>query len=142
MLFQRIVVGFDGSAMSWRALEVALSLAKQMQAQVWLISVEERLPHYAATVGEMQEEKAAANQHFQRLHEKAQTMAADHGVTVLTDVIAGHAAQSIVQYARDRNADLIVVGHSGRSGVWGTFLGTTAEKVSRHAPCSILIVRQ
>ena len=37
--------------------------------------------------------------------------------------------------------DLILVGHSGLSGVWAAFLGTTAEKVSRHAPCSVLIVR-
>jgi nucleotide-binding universal stress UspA family protein len=43
--------------------------------------------------------------------------------------------------AEELDADLIVIGHSGHSGVWGLFLGTTAEKVSRHAPCSILIVR-
>jgi hypothetical protein len=38
-------------------------------------------------------------------------------------------------------ADLVVIGHSGLSGVWGLFLGTTAEKVSRHAACSVRIVR-
>jgi|GEM_PF-5930260 len=37
--------------------------------------------------------------------------------------------------------DLILVGHSGLSGVWAAFWGTTAEKVNRRAPCSILIVR-
>jgi nucleotide-binding universal stress UspA family protein len=36
---------------------------------------------------------------------------------------------------------LVVVGHTGHSGVWGRFLGTTAEKVSRHAAGSVLIVR-
>jgi hypothetical protein len=35
----------------------------------------------------------------------------------------------------------VVIGHTGHSGVWGLFLGTTAEKVSRHAACSVLIVR-
>ncbi len=35
----------------------------------------------------------------------------------------------------------MLVGHSGLSGVWAALLGTTAEKVSRHAPCSVLIVR-
>ncbi len=41
--------------------------------------------------------------------------------------------------ADDVAADLIVLGHSGHSAVWGRFLGTTAEKVSRHAHCSVLI---
>jgi len=43
--------------------------------------------------------------------------------------------------AQEGKFDLILVGHSGLSGVWAKFLGTTAEKVSRHAPCSVLIVR-
>ncbi len=53
----------------------------------------------------------------------------------------GHPAQTIVEVAKEGNYDLILVGHSGVSGVWAAFLGTTAEKVSRHAPCSVLIVR-
>jgi nucleotide-binding universal stress UspA family protein len=57
------------------------------------------------------------------------------------DIRAGHPAQEIVRAADDRGADLIVVGHSGHSWVWGRFLGGTAEKVSRHAVCSVLIVR-
>jgi nucleotide-binding universal stress UspA family protein len=63
------------------------------------------------------------------------------GVLVETEVLLGHPAQQIVQAAQEHHVDLIVVGHSGHSGVWGMFLGTTAEKVSRHAPCSVLIVR-
>ena len=53
----------------------------------------------------------------------------------------GHPAQTIVEVAKEGKFDLILVGHSGLSGVWAAFLGTTAEKVSRHAPCSVLIVR-
>jgi nucleotide-binding universal stress UspA family protein len=57
------------------------------------------------------------------------------------DIRAGHPAQEILDAARAHRADLIVLGHSGRSGAWGRFLGTTAEKVSRHAECAVLIVR-
>ncbi len=53
----------------------------------------------------------------------------------------GHPAQQIVQVAQEHRADLIVIGHSGHSGVWGRFLGSTAEKVSRHAACSVLLAR-
>jgi nucleotide-binding universal stress UspA family protein len=46
-----------------------------------------------------------------------------------------------VKAAEYGNFDLIVLGHRGLSGVWATFLGQVAEKVSRHAHCSLLIVR-
>lgn len=54
----------------------------------------------------------------------------------------GHPAQELVRAAEELGADLIVLGHSGHSAIWGTFLGTVTEKVSRHATCSVLIVRQ
>jgi nucleotide-binding universal stress UspA family protein len=75
------------------------------------------------------------------LLEEASSYAARRGVAIQTDIRAGHPAQEIVRAADDQGADLIVVGHSGHSGVWGRFLGGTAEKVSRHAACSVLIVR-
>ena len=53
----------------------------------------------------------------------------------------GQPAQTIVEVAKEGKFDLVLVGHTGLSGVWAAFLGTTAEKVSRHAPCSVLIVR-
>jgi hypothetical protein len=53
----------------------------------------------------------------------------------------GHPAQTIVQVAKKGKFDLILVGHSGLSGVGAAFWGTTAEKVSGHAPWSVLIVR-
>lgn len=59
-----------------------------------------------------------------------------------TDTVAGNVAKSIVEYAATGAFDLLVIGQTGQSGVWGTFLGTTADKVVRHAPCSVLVVRR
>jgi len=63
------------------------------------------------------------------------------GISAAVAMLAGATSVEIVQAAQERHVDLIVIGHSGHSGVWGMFLGTTAEKVSRHASCSVLIVR-
>jgi nucleotide-binding universal stress UspA family protein len=63
------------------------------------------------------------------------------GVDLKTVLRPGHPAKTIIQVAKDGKFDLVLVGHSGLSGVWAAFLGTTAEKVSRHARCSVLIVR-
>jgi nucleotide-binding universal stress UspA family protein len=49
--------------------------------------------------------------------------------------------KSLPSDARDAEPDPLFVGHSGHSGLWGTFLGTTADKVVRHAPRSVFIVR-
>lgn len=58
-----------------------------------------------------------------------------------TEITLGHAAQTIAQRAQQLDADQIVVGQSGHSGVWGNLLSTTAHKVAHHAPCDVLIVR-
>lgn len=140
-MFNRILVGYDGSAGAHRAFEVALELAKGSAAELLVLSVVEGLPHYAATVSEMAEEKAEANHVADRLLMEAQAMAAAQGMKVSTHRAVGHVARTIVDFARQQDVDLLVMGHSGRSGVWGGFLGTTAEKVSRYAHCTVMIVR-
>lgn len=62
-------------------------------------------------------------------------------VELATWIVAGYPAQAIARIAGDQDADLVVIGHSGHSGAWGRYLGGVTEKVSRHARCSVLIVR-
>jgi nucleotide-binding universal stress UspA family protein len=47
-----------------------------------------------------------------------------------------------VSFAKEGNYDLIVIGHSDHSELWGRLLGDTADRVSDHAHCSVLIVKQ
>jgi nucleotide-binding universal stress UspA family protein len=140
MSFSRVVVGLDGSVQSRQALLAAFDLVGPAGV-VLAVSVEENLPRYAAVRGEVDEAKLAADEFFGRLGEEAEAAAKEYGCKLERKLLRGHAAQQIVDYARQANADLIVLGHSGHSGVWGTFLGTTADKIVRHAPCSVLVVR-
>lgn len=73
--------------------------------------------------------------------DKARSQAREAGLELKALVRPGHPAQTILEVAKEGKFDLILVGPSGLSGVWAKFLGTTAEKVSRHAPCRVLIVR-
>ena len=140
-MYRRILLAYDGSEGAKRALEAGINLAKLHRAELWALAVEEKLPRFSATIDEVQEEKEFANHHYSKLLTAAREQAAQAGVELKTLLHPGHAAQTILQVAREGRFDLIVVGHSGLSGVWAMFLGTTAEKVSRHAPCSVLIVR-
>jgi nucleotide-binding universal stress UspA family protein len=122
-------------------LDAAVSVARRDSAELIGLAIEAHLPHYGATVGEVEEERRFEEQACTQLLEEASSYAAGRGVAMQADIRAGHPAQEIVRAADDQGADLIVVGHSGHAGVWGRFLGGTAEKVSRHAACSVLIVR-
>ncbi|MGI3222693.1 universal stress protein [Streptomyces sp. GTA36] len=69
----------------------------------------------------------------------AEAYADERGAACRGETRAGLPAKEIAR-AEQHRADLIAMGRSGHSSVWGRFLGSTAEKVSRHAPCSVLIV--
>jgi nucleotide-binding universal stress UspA family protein len=141
VVFQKVLLAYDGSPGAKRALDVVLQLAQTTPTEVWAIAVEERLPHLAATIDEVEEEKAFANHFYEECLEMASTHARRQGVELRCVIRAGHAARTIVHFAQEGKFDLVVLGHSGHSRVWAMFLGTTAEKVSRHAPCSVLLVR-
>jgi nucleotide-binding universal stress UspA family protein len=140
-MFKKILLAYDGSPGAERALAAGIELAKLHGAELVALAVQERLPRFSGTIDEVQEEKEFANQQYSKLLIGAQAQSQAGGVKLRTIMRPGHPAQTIVEVAKEGNFDLILVGHTGLSGVWAAFLGTTAEKVSRHAPCSVLIVR-
>jgi len=140
-LFKYILVLFDGSASSRKALGVGLGLAKALEANLALVTVEE-LPRFVGDVGEIKDEKDLQNEYCAKIQREAREMAKLQGMDFeRADVLVGHVAQTIIRHAETIGCDLIVMGHSGRSGVWGRFLGSTADKVSRYAHCTVVIVR-
>jgi nucleotide-binding universal stress UspA family protein len=140
-MFRKILLAYDGSEGANRALEVGIGLAKIHGAELWAVAVQEKLPRFSGTIDEVKEEKQFANEQYRKLLEAAKVKAKEAGIELKTLMQPGHPAQTIVAAAKEGKFDLVLVGHTGLSGVWAAFLGTTAEKVSRHAPCSVLIVR-
>jgi nucleotide-binding universal stress UspA family protein len=140
-MFKTILVGLDGSAGSRKALRVAILLAQEHEARLWTVGVEERLPQYPATVGEYGEEHEAAKAYFANLNQEAAALSKEMGVTIESIVRPGHPAKVIIDIVPELQADLIVIGRSGHSNLWGNLLGTTADRVVRSASCSVLVVR-
>jgi nucleotide-binding universal stress UspA family protein len=140
-MFQKILLAYDGSEGANTALNAGINLAKIHQAEFWAVAVQEKLPRFSGTIDEVQEEKQFADAQYGKLLEAAKVKAKEAGIELKTLMRPGHPAQTIVAVAKEGKFDLVLVGHTGLSGVWAAFLGTTAEKVSRHAPCSVLIVR-
>ena len=132
-MFRHILVGLNGSEEANRALAEALWLAAASGGEVWALSVEERLPAYAASVGEVEEAQREREAYFQQVQAAALKQAAQAGVKLHTVTVAGHAVETIVRYVQEGGFDLIVLGASRRG---------TGTAVLAQAPCSVLVARE
>ena len=140
-MFTRILIGLDGSDAAQHALEKALDLAVLCGAEVHIASVEERLPAYAATVGEVDDEEEFEHGYFHEIQGQARRLAAERGIRFDSSIVPGHAAQALARVARERGCDLIVVGHTGHSRLHHLFLGSTADRVVELASSPVLVFR-
>ena len=78
--------------------------------------------------------------HIRRKHRPFWRM--DDNTRVDYHLLDGPTDKSIVDFARDENADWLIVGTHGHTGLKHIVLGSIAERVLRHAPCSVLVVRE
>ena len=140
-MFRRILVANDGSEGAKKALAMAIDLAKRYQAELHSISVEEHLPHYAAAVAEVLEERAGAEDYFARVNDEARAEAQRSGVTLHAHVQPGHEVETVINFAKERQADLLVIGFMGHSKIFGRIWGSTSQNLARLAPCTVLVVK-
>lgn len=140
-MYRKILVGLDGSETSWHAFRRALALAREFDAELWVLSVEEHLPRFAATIDEVEEEREMEQLYFMRVQDQARALAAEQGVTFHSQIVPGHAAERLIDFARTGGFDLIVVGHRGHASPWHRLAGSTADRLVDHAPCDLLIER-
>jgi nucleotide-binding universal stress UspA family protein len=140
MPFERLLVAIDGSEGSMRALRTGIELARLTGASLIALAVEGPLPAYAATIGEVDEVRQEKDAFFRGVVARAKEEAERAGIDAEVDVRPGHAAELIVRYAREREVDLVVVGHKGHF-LEDYLLGSTADRVAHHAHCPVLIVK-
>ena len=145
-MFASIVVGTDGSESAQEAVRQAVELAARLGATLRIVSAYEPVP-----AGRLREEAQQVPPDLQwminpredvdaTLAEAAQA-ARGAGVAVRSYAREGDPADAILDVAEERGADLIVVGNKGMTGAKRFLLGSVPNKVSHHAPCSVLIVR-
>jgi nucleotide-binding universal stress UspA family protein len=139
-VFENVLVAVDGSEGAQRALDCAISLVERLGGRLTALVVEGKLPAYAATAGEVDEVKREKDAFFKRVLDDAIELAAERGIELRTDLVPGHAAEVITQYAKAHGHDLIVIGHRGHF-LSDYLLGSTADRVSHHAHCPVIVVR-
>jgi nucleotide-binding universal stress UspA family protein len=145
-LFQRIVVGTDGSNTAAEAVRQATELAKLAGGSLELVSAfepvpQERLRGEASEVPGDVAHAVGPREDVNVTLEAASGPAREAGVEVKTHAREGDPADAILDVAEETKADLIVVGNKGMTGAKRFLLGSVPNKVSHHAPCGVFIVR-
>jgi nucleotide-binding universal stress UspA family protein len=144
-VFKRILVPTDGSELSAKALATALELAQPLGAQIFTVAVKEPFPYSA--LSEMQpippqefydSQERIAQRNLRRVQEacaKAGLACTPHSVEAL------HPWEAILDDARQKECDLIVMASHGRRGVAALLLGSETQKVLTHGKVPVLVVR-
>jgi universal stress protein A len=140
---KKILVPVDFSERSTKALQYATSLARHFGAEIRCLNVIE-IPYGAGEAGFVSEMEAfrksmlkETKQHMDALLEQETS-----GLTAKGEVRAGAPYHEITKTAQEEDIDLIIMATHGRTGVSRLFLGSTTERVVRHAHCPVLVVRQ
>ena len=143
--FKNIVVATDGSKYSAAAASEALGLAKWNGSALTVISV---VPSELMTPSDIDftitQRELIAEKEMHEAEKNAKVVkeaALKEGVAVKAFVLSGRPADAIIETAQEKNADLIVLGSHGRTGVERLLMGSVAERVIVLASCPVLVVK-
>lgn len=146
-MFHSIVVGTDGSDTATQAVDEAISVAAALNARLDIVSafepvsssrLREEAKQAPADIEWMVNEREDVEATLGRAKERAH---AGGVANVRTYARQGDPADAILDVAEEFGSDLIVVGNKGMTGAKRFLLGSVPNKISHHAPCSVLIVR-
>jgi len=138
MLPKRLLVGFDGSKESEKALDAAVDIAKASGGQLVVQHVVSVGPE-AYEVGMVDVDALEAQ--LGKMLDDAVERARQYGVAATKVLSRGDVASTILREAEQRGADLIVVGSLGRGRMARLLMGSVADKLVRAAPLPVLVVR-
>ncbi|HET7644266.1 MAG: universal stress protein [Candidatus Nitrosocosmicus sp.] len=155
MPFNRILVPFDTSKLSIKALEKAIELSSVNQSPIFILHVINEIPlpiHYSKI--ELKNNEITISPLVNKLHNEIKNEMigilddvkktyAKHNVQIMTEIKIGDPAETIIDFTKRNDIDLIVMGSIGHKGISGMFkkLGSVARKVAEEVNCALLIVR-
>ena len=138
-MYDRILLPTDGSTGTAHVALQAIDLAEQYGATIHGLHVIDT--DTTSILSDIGSNDAVLRRRGEQAVAVVEKMARAHDVAVETEVIEGDPAEAILEYADGIDADVIVAGTHGRSGVKRHLLGSVAERLVRHADCPVLTVQ-
>jgi nucleotide-binding universal stress UspA family protein len=139
-MFSTILHANDGSEHAFRALRLAIEIAKTDQSALHMVCVEE-LPALPEFIEEIRETTLTAGRRFHSVIQRARTLGEQSGLEIKTHVLVGHPVRIVVELAREIAADLLVIGATGHSGLYERLIGSRADRIIQLASCPVLVVK-
>jgi nucleotide-binding universal stress UspA family protein len=139
-VFTRIVVAYDHTPRAQRVLDAGVQMARGYGAELIAVAVERGLLPSGNSITEVQDAHRSREQACIGWLSAALAYADEHGVPLRTEIRIGVVAQQLAAAAAAHRADLLILGRSDRNSVTRRLLGTTADKVSRHVRCPVMII--
>jgi nucleotide-binding universal stress UspA family protein len=136
-MYDRIVIAVDGSEEARRAARRGLALAKAFDAEVDVVSVVERK---TLRLTETADEKRELRERGEEALAEIEDIAAEVGHTVRTELLEGKPAAQLCGHADSTDADLLVVGRQGRTGLGRRLLGGVTEQILHRGDTPVLVV--
>jgi nucleotide-binding universal stress UspA family protein len=145
-MFDRIVVGTDGSETATEAVRTAIELAKLSGGKLEIVSAyqpvsQQRLRDEGEGISGDVSHTVNPREDVQLVLGNAAAEAKKAKVEVVTHPREGDPADAILDVAEENNADLVLVGNKGMTGARRFLLGSVPNKISHHAPCDVWIVK-
>jgi nucleotide-binding universal stress UspA family protein len=138
-MYDKVLVAVDHSEVSERVLAAARDLALLSKGEVWVVHLRER--EVIAQLGRVPSESESEAEAAVTSAVESLNVAGVRAHGEVRDTLFGHAAREIIEDARERGADVIVMGSRGRGDLAGLVLGSTAHKVIHLADRPVLVVR-
>lgn len=135
-----IVVGLDGSEKSFRALDMAITMAKGFDARIVTLTIEET-PKFGETIDEIQEQKAGDDARSREITRRAHEAAKAAGVAVKSHTLVGHPVKTIAKYVAESKADLLAIGSIEHGPLYEAVTNSTCLALLRAVSCPVLVVR-
>src|SRR6266511_3305445 len=135
-MFQRILVGLDGSPVGRQAFQAALEFARLYRASLIALSVIE-----GPSLTSREHDETANFAYYRQVQANAVEQAKAAGVSLSTAIRRGHAARALVEFAQEADVDLIVLGATGHEHPWSLTMGGTAWRVTSEAPRAVMVIR-
>jgi nucleotide-binding universal stress UspA family protein len=139
-VFEKIIVGDNGTPEAEHAVAVAISLAESIGAKVVLLGVVKPPTPEAQAEGYALENPAAVKRKLNDQLARTVDSAKARGVDIVAEVVEGDAEKQIEKHASEEGADLIVVGHRDVSRVRHWLERSTSEALLKRSKISVLVV--
>lgn len=140
-MFNHILLGVDGSEHALRAARTAGDLARNMKSKIIRVVVAfDPIPPYLGEPN-LQAAITARMKEAETILQKALEAVGETPGEVHTEILEGSPAEAILDVAKTREVDLIVMGSRGIGRLKGLLIGSQSQKVVQHALCPVLIVR-